>query len=400
MSFAEGLIQRESTIESARAEIVREAARLMPLIDNRRPAARTDAGPEDMARAAGEALCTRVDPSHEVPEMGRPFAGRRLPDIARELLRLRGLNTLGSDAEVITRSLHTTSDLASVVGVFANKVLAQRYQAVPGGVKRVCKRGTSHSDFRGRNVIRLGELPQLEKVNEKGEFKRGGLLDSRESYAVATYGKVFGMSRQLLINDDLGALADIASGWGLAAAEFENSHLTDVLTANSGGGPKLGDGQNLFHATHGNLASTGADPAITYLSDARLALRRMKGLSGTTPVNVEPRFILVPAALETKTEGILAEIYPAQAEDVNVFGKRFELIVDPRLDAKSEKAWYLFADPAIVPVIEYAYLSGFEGVQIETRNGFDVDGIEVRARLDFGAGGVDFRGAFRNPGLA
>jgi hypothetical protein len=301
---------------------------------------------------------------------------------------------------VITRSLHTTSDLASVVGVFANKVLAQRYQAVPGGVKRVCKRGTSHSDFRGRNVIRLGELPQLEKVNEKGEFKRGGLLDSRESYAVATYGKVFGMSRQLLINDDLGALADIASGWGLAAAEFENSHLTDVLTANSGGGPKLGDGQNLFHATHGNLASTGADPAITYLSDARLALRRMKGLSGTTPVNVEPRFILVPAALETKTEGILAEIYPAQAEDVNVFGKRFELIVDPRLDAKSEKAWYLFADPAIVPVIEYAYLSGFEGVQIETRNGFDVDGIEVRARLDFGAGGVDFRGAFRNPGLA
>ena len=50
------------------------------------------------------------------------------------------------------------------------------------------------------------------------------------------------------------------------------------------------------------------------------------------------------------------------------------------------------------PVIEYAYLQGFEGLQVQTQVGFDTDGVEIKARLDFGAGGVDFRGAFRNPG--
>ena len=58
----------------------------------------------------------------------------------------------------------------------------------------------------------------------------------------------------------------------------------------------------------------------------------------------------------------------------------------------------MFADPAVLPVIEWAYLSGYEGVQIETRAGFDVDGVEVKCRLDFGAKAIDWRGLFRNPG--
>jgi hypothetical protein len=208
------------------------------------------------------------------------------------------------------------------------------------------------------------------------------------------------MARQLLVNDDLGLLADIATGWGMAAREFECGMLVDLLVSNSGGGPKLADNVNLFHATHGNLAASGGAISDITLSPARLALRTMKGISGTIPIDATPRYLLVPAALETTAEKWLAPLVPAQAANVNPFGgeNRMELVVDPRLDAKSATAWYLFADPTILAVIEYAYLEGFEGVQIETRNGFDVDGVEIKARLDFGAGGVDHRGAYRNAG--
>ncbi|HLJ13439.1 MAG TPA: HK97 family phage prohead protease [Bryobacteraceae bacterium] len=397
--FADDLIQRGLSVEDARTAIIREAARNVPHIDNRAPAVVTrEAAPEDLTRAAGEALYCRIDPTFTPSDQARPFVGRRLADVARDLLRQRGLNTFGSDAEIITRSLNTTSDLANVVGVFANKAVAQAYQTAPSGIKVLCKHGASHPDFRGRNLIRRGELPTLEKVNEKGEFTRGSILDDRQSYAVATYGKVFGMSRQLIINDDLGLLADIASGWGLAAMEFENQTLVDLLTTNSGAGPKLADDKSIFDAAHGNLAASGGAVSDTTLSAARLALRSMKGLNGAIPINATARYLLVPAALETAAEKYLASIYPNAPSGVNPFSGTLTLVVDPRLDANSVTRWYTFADPAVLPVIEYAYLSGFEGVQILTRNGFDVSGVEIRAQLDYGAGGIDFRGAYANPG--
>jgi phage head maturation protease len=398
-AFADDLIQRNVSVDDARAAIIREAAKNTPAIDNRQPAVVTrEQAPEDVTRAAGEALYCRIDPAYKPSEQARPFVGRRMADVARELLRLRGLNTFGSDAEVITRSLNTTSDLANVVSTFANKAVAQSYQTAPSGLKVVCKRGASHPDFKGRTLIRRGELPTLEKVTENGEFTRGSIVDSKESYSVSTFGRVFGMSRQLVINDDLGLLADIASGWGLAAQEFENMFLAKKLAENSKAGPKLADGKPIFDAAHGNLASPGAAISDATLAAARLALRTMKGMDGVTPINATPKFLLVPAALENSAEKYLSTIYPAQAANVNPFGgtNKLTLVVDPRLDSViSATAWYVFADPAVLPCIEFAYLAGFEGVSIETRNGFDVDGVEVRARLDFGAGGIDFRGAYK-----
>src|SRR5690606_4648979 len=77
------------------------------------------------------------------------------------------------------------------------------------------------------------------------------------------------------------------------------------------------------------------------------------------------------------------------------------VIAEPRLDpASGAIPWFLFANPATIDTIEYAYLEGQEGVYIETRMGFDVDGVEVKARLDFGAKAIDWRGMYRNPGVA
>ncbi len=399
-TFADGLINRNATVEEARAAILEEAVRTSPTIINRAPAVVTrETSADELTRAATDAFYYRMHPSHTVPELGRQFVGNRLADFARVMLRSRSIDSFGSDAEVVTRSLNTTSDFSNLLSNLTNKSLQAQYAQAPSGMKLVCRRGTVN-DFKPKNILRRGEMPTLEKVNEKGEFKRGSTVESKEAYSVATYGKVFSMTRQMLVNDDLGTFSDIASGWGMAAVEFENQLLAQLLTVGGGLGPVLAtDNKRLFHADHLNIQIYAATIAFNSLNEARLAMRSQKGLNGTIAINAIPKYLLVPAALEAIAEQYLATIYPATSSAVNPFTGQLQLVVDPRLDAFSTSAWYLFCDPAILPVIEYSYLSGFEGLYVETRNGFETDGVEIKARLDFGAGGIDYRGAFRNVGV-
>lgn len=108
-----------------------------------------------------------------------------------------------------------------------------------------------------------------------------------------------------------------------------------------------------------------------------------------------PRYLLVGPALETTAEKLLSTINATTVDDVNPFGGRLSLLVEPRLTGN---AWYVFADPATAPVLEWAYLSSAPGPQLSSRDGWDVLGREFRVVLDFGCGAVDHRGAYRNPG--
>ncbi|MGQ3050077.1 MAG: phage major capsid protein [Niveispirillum sp.] len=109
-----------------------------------------------------------------------------------------------------------------------------------------------------------------------------------------------------------------------------------------------------------------------------------------------PRNLLVPPALETTAEKWLASIAPATAADVNPFSGSLSLVVEPRLSSATR--WYVTADPGEIDGLEFAYLSGAEGPQVESRSGWDVDGVEIRVILDFGAGFIDHRGWFMNAG--
>ena len=102
------------------------------------------------------------------------------------------------------------------------------------------------------------------------------------------------------------------------------------------------------------------------------------------------------SALETVAEKWLATIAPATAADVNPFSGAMSLVVEPRLT--SDTRWYVTADPGEIDGLEFAYLSGNEGPQVESRSGWDVDGVEIRVILDYGAGFIDHRGWFQNPG--
>jgi hypothetical protein len=155
------------------------------------------------------------------------------------------------------------------------------------------------------------------------------------------------------------------------------------------------DGDTLFHTDHGNKAAAGGAIADATLSAARLAMRSQTGLSGQR-ISATPKYLLVPPAQETTAEKWLATIAAAKAADVNPFSGSLSLVVEPRLSSATR--WYVSADPNEIDGLEYAYLAGGEGPQVESKSGWDVDGVEVRVILDFGAGFIDWRSWYQNAG--
>ncbi|MEH0072921.1 hypothetical protein V6L77_26195 [Pannonibacter sp. Pt2-lr] len=129
-------------------------------------------------------------------------------------------------------------------------------------------------------------------------------------------------------------------------------------------------------------------------------MAKQTGLDKKTVLNVRPAFLIVPAAAGTEGRAV-GRAEPRARRDASVVPQSIRTlspISEPRLDAASATAWYLAASPNQIDTIEYAYLEGQQGAYIETRNGFDVDGVEIKCRLDFGAKAIDWRGLYKNPG--
>ena len=397
--FVDGLIDRQADADEARRAAFDELAKRgggdIRTEQTRVEIIESHDDPEVRARQMGEALYSRINPGHELSEPARRYAYATPVDMAKELLTLRGGQVTGlSPASMITRALHTTSDFPIILGDTVGRTLRDAYQTAPSGIRRL-GRQTTAKDFRSINKLMLGEAPMLEKLNEHGEIKAGTMTEAKEAYKVETWARKIGITRQVLVNDDLGAFSDLARRMGQAAAETEARVLVDLLESNSGNGPKMDDTKVLFHADHGNKAGTGAVISDATLSAARLALRTQKGLSGE-PIRVTPKYLLVPPALETEAEKWLASVAAAKAADVNPFSGSLSLVIEPRL--ASATRWYITADPSEIDGLEFAYLAGGEGPQVESKSGWDVDGIDIRVILDYGAGFVDHRGWFANAG--
>lgn len=398
--FADDLVKRGVTLDAARSEILDKVAtdaektRVSPQVS-----IRLGGRDERVTRrdAVANALLHRYSPTlFPLSEPAREYRGMTLVEHAREFLSSSGVNVRGmSRDEIATRALHSTSDFPEVLAAVTGKTLRQAYDAYPRTYVPFCRQVLA-TDFKAMHRVQLGEAPQLVKVNEGGEFKRGTLAEGRESYRVETYGRVVAVTRQVLINDDLDAFTRIPAMYGTAIATLESDVVWGIILANAA----MSDSIALFHQNHGNLANPATALSVTAIGAARAAMARQTGLDRKTILNVRPAYLIVPASLELAAEQLVAQnLVPAQTGNVVPSSIRtLTPISEPRLDAASLTAWYLAANPAQIDTIEYAYLEGQQGAYIETRNGFDVDGVEIKCRLDFGAKAIDWRGLYRNPG--
>lgn len=408
--MAEDLIARGVDLPKVREAVLEKLAERQAAlgpISERAPAQLRD-GQRDAAYrdAVSAALMHRDNPGRNaLPDDAREFRGLSLIELARTVLERHGVSTRGmskmevAGAAFATRaaaSYHTTSDFPSILANVANKSLRAAYETTPRTFALWARRATI-TDFKPVQRTQLGGAPDLSKVLESGEFKYGTMGDAKEVYALATYGRIVAVTRQTLINDDLDAFTRIPAAFGAAAADLESDIVYSILIDN----PTMGDGTALFHANHGNLATAAAVINEASLAAAYRSMGAQKGLDGRL-VRVLPAYIITPPGVRSvEARKQIAATTPSSVGDVNPFAGRLQPIEEPRLiPGSGQDPWFLAADPSRIDTVEYAYLDGQEGVFTEVRTGFEVDGMEIKARHDFAAKAIDWRGLFKNAGAA
>lgn len=329
----------------------------------------------------------------------REFRGRTMVEIVREIMIASGVNVRGlSNMDMVGRALAagSTSDLPYVLGALVNKTLLAAYMEWPQ-TWRPFVGVASANDFKDIHAVTLSGSPDLQGMNENGEYKTASFSDEKETYRIITKGIRVPLTRQMIINDDLRAFTRIPALFGAAARRMEGDAVYSLITTNGA----MSDTVALFHADHGNLAGTAAALASSTLSLARADMRKQTGRSGES-IDVVPAFLVVPVALETTSEILLRSTSLPDDEKssgvYNPWAGKLTPIADPHLDASSDKSWYLFAHPNQVPTIEVAYLQGEEQPYVEEMVDFNSDAMITKVRHDFGAGVVDYVGAYKNAG--
>ena len=341
---------------------------------------------------------------HELIESGRQFAYLSLVDMARACLEANGVRTGMMPKHVmvdqaLTRGLHSTADFPEILANVVNKTLRAGYQSAPV-TWRPFVNEVFVNDFKEISRTNLGDAAKLEKLGEGSEVKRGTISEAAEKYQVEEYAKILGITRKIIINDDLNFVARLPERMGRRARDLESDTIWDIIKANAA----LADTFALFSAQHGNLSTVPAAPDEAGLSEGRKLMRRQTGLDGAE-ISLSPVWMFVPPEHETAAEKLIASIVPDSSTNVSPFSAAgrtpLRLDVEPRLETGpngSTNAWYLTADRGQVDMIELARLAGSNGPQTVTKEGFDVHGMEIKIMHDIGAKAIDHRGLFKNAG--
>lgn len=332
-------------------------------------------------------------------------------ELARECLERDGVKTRGMNRmELIGRAflhrsggMQTTSDFATILESALHKLLLGAYLTQETTWERFC--GIEEvADFRAANRYRTGSLPSLPVVAEHGEYTNGVIPDAAK-YTISTerHGEIFSLSREAIINDDMGALANLASEFGRAAARTIENDVFTLIALNSGLGPTMTDAQPFFHANRANVNATGSAIGASGLDADRVVMRAQKDPSNRDYLSLAPAVLLVPDSLYGTSLVINESQFDpdtlankSQNKPNMVRGLFRDIVGTPRLTGTRR---YLFSDPSQCAAIVVAFLQGYgRGPIMESREGWRVDGVEWKVTQYAKAQVADPKGAVTNAG--
>src|SRR5690554_760932 len=338
-----------------------------------------------------DALAARLGLA-KAQDKASPYMTMSLMDMARASLTERGVGIAGygSKMQLVGAAFtHSSSDFGHVLLDVSQKAMLAGWQNSGETFPLWTKKGTL-TNFHTAHRAGLAGFPQLPKVAEGTEYKYVSTDDHGAPITLATYGGLFSITRQAIINDDLSAFSSIPANLGRAASRTIGDLVYAVLTSNA----QFVDGKALFHADHGNIVTGTGGLSPATLGEARQKMRLQKDSQGNA-LNIAPAFVIVPAALESAAMQVLnstsvpgAEMNSGIMNPVNNMGS---LIVESRLDAAEDWTWYVAAAQGS-DTIEVAYLDGADTPYIEQQEGWTVDGVSYKVRIDAGVAALDYRG--------
>lgn len=388
-------IRSGATVQAFRSQLFdRMAERSRSTQTN--PSSRVGQDETETRRSAQiEALAYRFGapmPQAGPSQQARQYMERGLIDIAAGAVNFRGghmLNARQVDDLFSRAGSLSTSDFPIIFEGAINRTLEARYALAQPTYRRIARQ-RNFRDFRPATIVKVGDFPLLQKVIETGEIKYGTFNEGKETVQAFSYAIALRVTRQMLINDDIGAIADLLASYGSSVALFEeNTFYTSAFNSN------LSDGNPVYHAAHNNLAGAGTVIDVDNVGKGRAAMSKQKSVGGNQLLENRARILLVGPDKLTEAEKLLASITPATVANVNIFSGRLEPIETAQV---AGNAWYLFADPATGSNYRWGYLEGYEAPRVRTDEPFGQQGFAMSVEHDFGVGATDFRFGWKNPG--
>lgn len=362
----------------------------------------TGSGFENLIRDMGSALTLRAvqsaTPNQSTIEKVYPVASRAkgadnfkyasLYNMAEEYVRALGVDTrqlsredvaiaamFGPEKIGIRTSLaatHVTGNFPALTLDAVNKSMMVGYTETPSTWRGPMRQAASVPDFKSIHRVVMGAVPNLPVWNDNSNPEKASFADAKETYAVESRSLEINFSYRLLVNDDMDAISRTPAMMGAAAARTVNAVAWSQVTSN----PTLRDSVALFAAATGNrkrtnLTTGAGTPSVSTLQTLSNLMRQMRGenqvVNGTEIesqdiLNLTPRYIIGPSALETTIKQLVLSAYDPSANLNQVYNTASQLtpIIEPLLDANSTTAWYLFADPSQIDTVEVSFLQGQE----------------------------------------
>lgn len=306
-----------------------------------------------------------------------------------------------SELRSILKAAFSSLSLPGILSNVANKFLLESFNSVEQTWREI-SRIRPVKDFKQVTSYRLTGNVVYSEVGPTGEITHGTVAEESYTNQARTYARMFGLTRQDIVNDDLGAFAEIPRMLGRGAGRKLNDVFWTEFLNNS----------SFFTTDRGNYFSG----ASTNLQESSLAtavqmFRDLKDTDGT-PLAIAPALLLVPTTLEVTARKLYSSTeirdttsstrYPT----ANVFQNMYRPIVSAYLansayTGYSTTAWYLLATAAEMPVMEVAFLNGQENPTVESSDAdFDTLGIQYRGYHDFGVTKAEYRGGVKSKGAA
>lgn len=395
-NFSQQLIDNEVNIEEARKLVFQklsDSQKQTPYIPRI-----TGGNPVESHQKRNDAITTAIlhrdDPDmFKLDEYSARFKNMGALDIARYVTQSDNFST---KIDIVERAL-STSDFPILLANVLNKKLRRDYQAAPKTYGPIVLE-TEAPDFKPLVRDQMGDAPMMKEKPENSEYEQGYFSESNETYSIKEYGKMIEISRKLIINDDMHAMLRLPTKIANRAAQLESDLIWGCLLNNG----KMNDGIPIFDLKHKNYAgkgSGGGTISVDTMSAAVESMMMQRGLDGAL-FSLSPKYLIVPASQATKAKQFLHVTSPIKDDDTNPFKGTLQLIIEPRLDLISKTAWYLAADIGIIDLIEVAYLQGQRGLFMDSQANFNTDGIKLKCRMDIGAKVIDYRGFYKNEGVA
>lgn len=310
-----------------------------------------------------------------------------LRELARASLVDRGISVSGHNAMSMVglAFTHSSSDFGQILIDVAHKSLLKGWETAAENFDQFTSRGTL-TDFRAAKRVGLGDFGYLPQVGEGEEYTYSTIGDDGASVALATYGQLFSITRQAILNDDMHLLTKIPEKMGQAARATIAKLVFALLTGNA----KAQDGKALFDASHKNTITN----AVLDIANIDKGIQLMNSFVNARgePLAIEPEFMLLPTSMYTRGLQLIksASVEGADANSgiINPLRDIVTPVKSARLQAADEKSWYLINKEAI----EVSYLDGIDTPYMEQQNGFTVDGVSTKVRIDAGVNVIDYRG--------